>query len=37
MEGWREVVREEAAQVGLAKVTEVSCFGGEGARAENER
>jgi hypothetical protein len=37
MEGWREVVREEAAQVGLAKVMEVSCFGGEVARAEKER
>jgi hypothetical protein len=37
MEVWREVVREEAAQVGLAKVMALSCFGGEGARAENER
>lgn len=37
MEVWREVVREEAAQVGLAKVMSLSRFGGEGTRAENER
>jgi hypothetical protein len=36
MEDVREIVREEAAQVGLMKVMG-SCFGGEGARAETER
>ena len=36
IEGVREIVREEAAQVGLMKAMG-SCFGGEGARAETER
>ena len=37
MEVCREVVREEAAQVGLANVISLSRFGGEGTRAETER
>jgi hypothetical protein len=36
IEDVREIVREEAAQVGLINVMG-SCFGGEGARAETER
>jgi hypothetical protein len=36
IEDVREIVREEAAQVGLIKVMG-SCFGGEGARTETER
>lgn len=36
IEDVREIVREDAAQVGLIKVMG-SCFGGEGARAETER
>lgn len=36
-EVWREGAREEAAQVGLTKVTSLSRFGGEGTLADTER